>query len=99
DINAAAVNATARDSDVPVYICPSDPSTSKFNTADGDSGRSNYYGNMGITADAFSQDPATGGMFFSEFTATITANGNKPGTLRLKNITDGTSNTAMFAEI
>ena len=95
DINTHANNKEARESDVPVYLCPSDISASKF----GDNGRTNYFGNMGITADAFSTDASTAGMFFSEFTATIIANGNIPKSVGVNRVNDGMSNTALFAEI
>src|SRR4051812_20569519 len=62
DVNTAAQNQAARDSDVPVYLCPSDPSDSRFSLSPSGYGRCNYYGNMGITADAFSLDQTTGGV-------------------------------------
>src|SRR5438128_3819102 len=109
DVNTAAVNAPARSSDVPVYICPSDPSQSKFTLTPDGYGRNNYYGNMGATADALGQgigntagssrDPAVGGIFFAQFTREITDAGNHPGAIAIKDVTDGTSNTAIFAEI
>ena len=50
DVNTAAVNAADRSSDVPVYICPSDPTQSKFTLTPDGYGRNNYYGNTGATA-------------------------------------------------
>ena len=99
DVNTDPANAAARDSDVPIYLCPSENSPSKFTLSPNGYGRCNYFGNMGATADAFSMDHTIGGVFFSEFTATIVANGNRPGAIRPSGITDGLSNTAMFAEI
>jgi prepilin-type processing-associated H-X9-DG protein len=80
-------------------LCPSEISNARFSLSTNGYGRTNYFGNMGATADAFSMDPTTGGMFFSEFTATIRNNGNRPGALRFADVADGTTNTAMFAEI
>ena len=99
DVNGAAVNLAARDTDVPIYLCPSDPSNSQFSLSPGGYGRCNYYGNMGATADAFANNPVTAGMFFSEFTSTIVNNGNRPGRVTVGGVTDGLSNTALFSEI
>jgi prepilin-type N-terminal cleavage/methylation domain-containing protein/prepilin-type processing-associated H-X9-DG protein len=106
DVHLAAINQVARESDVPVYICPSDYSSAKFTQ---NYGRINYYGNMGATADALgaavgntdwsSRDPKVGGIFFSQFTSEITVSANIPAGIRIQQITDGLSNTAMFGEI
>lgn len=109
---AGTPNLAARSQDVPIYICPSERSASKFTGAFGSpfAGRSNYYGNMGATADALgagtgniansSRDPNVGGLFFSEFTSEITGRDeNQGGAFAFKDVTDGLSNTAMFAEI
>ncbi len=87
---------TARNQDVPVYICPSERSTAAFA---GPQGRSNYMGNVGRTASTTSKNPATGGVFYQVTVAEQRANNNRPGTIRIADVTDGTSNTAMFAEI
>src|SRR5207302_6187247 len=68
-----------------------------------------YFGNMGATADALgpskgnvagsSRDPRVGGFFFSQFTSEITADGNHASAVRIAMVTDGLSNTAMFAEV
>jgi prepilin-type N-terminal cleavage/methylation domain-containing protein/prepilin-type processing-associated H-X9-DG protein len=100
DVNTAAVNAPARSTDIPVYLCPSDPSNSKFLLTRDGYGRTNYYGNMGATADAFANNPVTAGVFFSEFTNTILkVEDNRPGSVAFGQVTDGLSNTAFSAEI
>jgi prepilin-type N-terminal cleavage/methylation domain-containing protein len=47
DVNSGAGSASARLQDVPIYLCPSDPSTARFAAG---FGRSNYFGNMGTNA-------------------------------------------------
>jgi prepilin-type N-terminal cleavage/methylation domain-containing protein/prepilin-type processing-associated H-X9-DG protein len=93
---APASHPLARTQDVPVYICPSDPSTAAFA---GPLGRSNYFGNIGRNASPTNKNGATGGVFFVEFARPQWDNGNRSGSVRIADITDGTSNTAMFAEI
>jgi prepilin-type N-terminal cleavage/methylation domain-containing protein/prepilin-type processing-associated H-X9-DG protein len=109
DVNTAAVNNAARSTDVPVYICPSEISQSQFSLNGVLYGRSNYYGNQGATADSLgastsnfngsSKDHLVGGIFTSQFTSEITANSNRARTIRVADVLDGTSNTAMFSEI
>lgn len=85
---------------MPIYLCPSDPSEAAFTTTQGTMGRSNYFFSIGRTADSFDQDPNVGGVVFLEFTnAQFNTYGNRPRTVKLLGITDGTSNTAMSAEI
>jgi len=84
------VNAAARVGDVPMYLCPSDPS-SMFQ---GNAGRSNYMVSTGANADYRGGLPGDG----------IFARPNPPAGQLLRgpthgSISDGTSNTAMFAEI
>jgi prepilin-type N-terminal cleavage/methylation domain-containing protein/prepilin-type processing-associated H-X9-DG protein len=93
DVNAAASNAAARTQDVPIFLCPSDPSTA----TQGGAGRSNYFGNLGAQAYvAGSQTSPKGGVFYY-----IPRNGAQfnPRGFRFSEIIDGTSNTAMFAEV
>jgi prepilin-type N-terminal cleavage/methylation domain-containing protein/prepilin-type processing-associated H-X9-DG protein len=96
DINGAATNAAARSQDVKVYMCPSDQGTGRFFTglanAQGaePTGRNNYMPNMGSRANFAEVDngvrqKATG-IFF------------RNSAVRMAEITDGTSNTAMFSE-
>jgi prepilin-type N-terminal cleavage/methylation domain-containing protein/prepilin-type processing-associated H-X9-DG protein len=88
-------NATARDQEVRVFVCPSDPSTGSYPDPPGQvpMGRSNYFGNLGTSAWAYDQlnlwskPPVQAGVF-----AYVTAT-------RPADIIDGTSNTALFAEI
>lgn len=100
NVSDTLVNLTARSQDVAMFLCPSDPSTSRWvdpPLAVGDppveSGRSNYYGNLGIHAWAYNQnnlytkDARHAGVF-----AYVSAT-------RLADIADGSSNTVMFAEV
>jgi len=100
-VQTAAANYLGRVAQVPVYLCPSDPSAGEYKDS-GVSvppgvtavavGRSNYYGNAGThgwwfeTNDASSKPPGRAGVF--GFNAQV----------KLP-LVDGTSNTAMFAEI
>jgi prepilin-type N-terminal cleavage/methylation domain-containing protein/prepilin-type processing-associated H-X9-DG protein len=100
DVNSDAVNVAARTQDVPFYLCPSDPSTTQFATTDGFYGRTNYMASIGKNPCPTSQDAATGGVFFVEFTNTQwNTLLNKPRTVKISGISDGTSNTAMWAEV
>jgi prepilin-type N-terminal cleavage/methylation domain-containing protein/prepilin-type processing-associated H-X9-DG protein len=98
----------ARTQDVPVFICPSDPSSGVQQSAQGPYGRNNYMANIGRTATPIPSQqalnlpagaPAPGGPFAVDFTSTQRANGNRGVAYTLESITDGTSNTAMFAEV
>src|SRR5262245_46397429 len=100
-------NAAARQQDVPIYLCPSDPSnatiTATGNLADvppvpaGPAGRSNYFGNIGAQAYvAGAQDGQYGGLFY--YLPRAGAQPNPQG-VRITEILDGTSNTAMFSEV
>jgi prepilin-type N-terminal cleavage/methylation domain-containing protein/prepilin-type processing-associated H-X9-DG protein len=97
----------ARTQDVPIFICPSDPSTGVQTVAEGPYGRNNYFSNIGRTSTPIPSQqgqnlpagaPAPGGPFYVDFVSTQRTNG-KPGTVTLTGITDGTSNTIMFAEV
>ncbi|QJW94054.1 DUF1559 domain-containing protein [Frigoriglobus tundricola] len=93
DVNSSATNANARVKQVPIFLCPSDPSQA---TQSGD-GKSNYFGNLGSQAyTAASLTSPLGGMFYY-----IPRSGAQfiPKGFAITAITDGTSNTAMFAEI
>jgi prepilin-type N-terminal cleavage/methylation domain-containing protein/prepilin-type processing-associated H-X9-DG protein len=99
DVTTAPANATARDQQVAEFLCPSDPSAGSW--PDGTlppgqqvpMGRSNYFGNLGASAwaydqyNAWSKNPAQAGVF---------AYGSRT---RVADIVDGTSNTALFAEV
>jgi prepilin-type N-terminal cleavage/methylation domain-containing protein/prepilin-type processing-associated H-X9-DG protein len=90
-------NGPARSQDVKIYLCPSDGSSNTYPAfpAPGPSGRLNYHGCLGTTANLREVGPAAG----------IFANGPFPSGgqemkgVPLVQINDGTSNTAMFAEV
>jgi prepilin-type N-terminal cleavage/methylation domain-containing protein/prepilin-type processing-associated H-X9-DG protein len=96
DINGAATNAAARSQDVKVYMCPSDQGSGRFFTglsnAQGSepTGRNNYMPNMGSRANFAEVDNGVrmkaNGIFF------------RNSSVRMAEITDGTSNTALFSE-
>ncbi|MBN9122579.1 MAG: DUF1559 domain-containing protein [Planctomycetes bacterium] len=93
DVNAHANNANARVQQVPIFLCPSDPSQAN----QGGAGKSNYFGNIGAQAYvAASQTSPIGGLFYY-----IPKSGAQydPKGFKITEITDGTTNTAMFAEI
>jgi prepilin-type processing-associated H-X9-DG protein len=103
------VNENARQSDVPIFLCPSDPSEGFMNTSSGSPpyGRTNYFGSIGRAAhpaspwdnNATAMNGLYGGMFFFELTSRQWNElGNKPRRVKILDVTDGTSNTAMFAE-
>jgi prepilin-type N-terminal cleavage/methylation domain-containing protein/prepilin-type processing-associated H-X9-DG protein len=102
DVNASNTNGPARAVDIPIYLCPSDPATRTYFGA----GRTNYFANIGLTANPEDTNPAVWGIF------NVTINPLPPAGpakgdpsyrkllswVRHETITDGTSNTAMFAE-
>ncbi len=98
DFNTAAVNAPARSQDLPILRCPSDSSSAMFTvTVAGVAevvGRSNYLASLGGHAWFRNAEGATGGMFYHNGNATTPAIG-----IRLTDVLDGTSNTAMYAEV
>ncbi|MBY0457513.1 MAG: DUF1559 domain-containing protein [Gemmataceae bacterium] len=83
-------NAAARSKDVPIFLCPSDPSQMFTFT---DAGRNNYFGSIGGSADP-SSTAATGGIFSMPMVAGQVMKG-----YTIVSVTDGTSNTVMFAEV
>src|SRR5262245_27862803 len=89
NIDTSPTNAQARTQDVAIFLCPSDPSTGKrSDTGAPDSyGRCNYYANLGINGNWRNANPATGGTFYNN------------SRIRSVEISDGTSSTAMFAEV
>jgi len=98
DFNTGANNAAARSQDIPILLCPSDSSQAQFSvTVNGVAqtvGRTNYHASLGAHAWYRNAEGATGGTFYSNGSATVAAVG-----VRLVEITDGTSNTAMYAEV
>jgi prepilin-type N-terminal cleavage/methylation domain-containing protein/prepilin-type processing-associated H-X9-DG protein len=101
----------ARTQDVPIFICPSDPSSGQQQSTGGPIGRNNYFANIGATAQPIPDwqgvpasmpaefQIALGGPFFVDFFSVQVNRGGKGGAVKIGGITDGTSNTAMFAEI
>jgi prepilin-type N-terminal cleavage/methylation domain-containing protein/prepilin-type processing-associated H-X9-DG protein len=96
------VNLLARTQDIPFYLCPSDPSSTQRGSddsslANGAQGRLNYFASMGATSTGFLGVPPAGlgkGIFANgQFTGQILKGAT------IVSITDGTSNTAMFAEV
>ncbi len=85
-------NQAARLTEVSFFICPSDPSSAKTFSY----GRLNYLGSMGGTADFRAGSGANAGIF------TLPPTNPTNGVLRgpaITAVTDGTSNTVMFAEV
>jgi len=104
DVNGSAVNTPATNTDIPVFICPSDGSTQRFGSA----GRQSYFGNNGIVADQLDNTPALAGIF----NVTLDMTSPKPAvgarnpdyrkvlsSVRILQVLDGTSNTVAFSEV
>jgi prepilin-type N-terminal cleavage/methylation domain-containing protein/prepilin-type processing-associated H-X9-DG protein len=96
------VNLAARSQDVPIYLCPSDPSPTRRPSddnrsgsfANGAQGRLNYLACLGTTSQFGSTAPGAGIFAFGTWAAGQTLRG-----VPIVTITDGTSNTALFAEV
>jgi prepilin-type N-terminal cleavage/methylation domain-containing protein/prepilin-type processing-associated H-X9-DG protein len=96
------VNLAARSQDIAIYLCPSDPSptqrpsddNSSGSLANGAQGRLNYLGCLGTTSQFTTTGPGAG-IFAS---GPVQAGQVLQGT-PIVAITDGTSNTALFAEV
>jgi len=86
----AGANAAARSGDVPVFLCPSDPSTAFTFT---DAGRLNYMACIGGT------NQRGGTPLDGIFAIPSAAAGTAMKGYSVLTITDGTSNTAMFGEV
>ncbi len=91
DVHSSAVNVAAQNQDAQIFLCPSEISQVFYFVV----GRSSYFGSIGATADF--REVGTG--FSGYFNATDTLAGETPKGVRMVGVTDGTSNTAMFAEI
>jgi prepilin-type processing-associated H-X9-DG protein len=96
---APGVNLPARTQDIPIYLCPSDPSSTKRGSNDvdqsqGSQGRLNYFACLGTTSQFGTTGPGAG--IFTNSTASA---GQALQGVPLGTIGDGTSNTAMFAEV
>jgi len=95
---APNINKLARDQDVPIYLCPSDGSSTQkasdwVNVANGAEGRLNYLGNLGRTSSSIDTGPGAG-----IFSAPAPAGQVMKG-VAITAISDGTSNTCLFAEV
>jgi prepilin-type N-terminal cleavage/methylation domain-containing protein/prepilin-type processing-associated H-X9-DG protein len=93
------VNLPARTQDVPIYLCPSDPSQTRRGSNDKDlsegaQGRLNYMACLGTTSQFGTTGPGAG-----IFTNSTVVPGQELQGVPIGTIQDGTSNTAMFAEV
>jgi prepilin-type processing-associated H-X9-DG protein len=93
-IYSAPVNNAARIQDVKSYLCPSDGAPGGINYGSGLYGRSNYLGNNGTTADTRSGETNRVGIFNYQTNGA----GQVTTRVRITDISDGTSNTAMYSE-
>jgi prepilin-type N-terminal cleavage/methylation domain-containing protein/prepilin-type processing-associated H-X9-DG protein len=82
-------NAAARLTDIKIFLCPSDPSNARTNNA----ARMNYMASLGGSAHFRGGTPLDG-----VFALPLVAGTEQKGR-RLAEITDGTSNTALFSEV
>jgi prepilin-type N-terminal cleavage/methylation domain-containing protein/prepilin-type processing-associated H-X9-DG protein len=82
-------NSNARSQDVSFYLCPSDASPKSYFGA----GRLNYFGSLGATPN-FRDATNRAGVFAIPYPS----NGNTMRGIPLSGVSDGTSNTAIFAE-
>jgi prepilin-type processing-associated H-X9-DG protein len=87
---ATRSQTAARTQDIPIYLCPSDPSGNNYFNA----GRNSYHGCMGAYADRTTTD-GRGGVF-SMPNAT---NGQEMPGYSFAAVTDGLSNTALYSEV
>jgi prepilin-type N-terminal cleavage/methylation domain-containing protein/prepilin-type processing-associated H-X9-DG protein len=90
-------NSAARTADVPIFLCPSDPSKETFFGA----GRLNYFGSLGGIAHRFGATAIAGGnpTFEGIFSMPLPPAGALMQGPSIVSLTDGTSNTAMFSEV
>jgi prepilin-type N-terminal cleavage/methylation domain-containing protein/prepilin-type processing-associated H-X9-DG protein len=101
NLNGAG-NEAVRGQDIPILLCPSDPSSSQFTVTVGGVtetvGRTNYHASLGANAWYRNADGSTGGAFYHNGNLTTTPPVQAVG-VRITDFTDGTSNTALYAEI
>ena len=104
DVNGSAVNTPATQIDMPMYLCPSDPSEKRYGSA----GRQSYFGSNGILADQLLDTPGLSGVFNVrlDLTTPKPATGTRNpqyrkviSSVKLLDIVDGTSNTVAFSEV
>jgi prepilin-type N-terminal cleavage/methylation domain-containing protein/prepilin-type processing-associated H-X9-DG protein len=91
-IQSAANDPSVTTQEVALFLCPSDISTGK----ESNYGRCNYLASIGADARTNNVDPTTGGAFHRP--AFSSTPGSSKG-WRITHFTDGTSNTAAYAEI
>ncbi len=87
----AGANSAARAGDVPVFLCPSDPASETYFGA----GRQNYFGSLGAYANYRGGNASLQGIFSIPYPS----NGQTMKGIAITGVTDGTSNTVMFAEV
>src|SRR5262249_6144811 len=87
DTGTSPTSAGGRAGQISLFLCPSDPSQGALTEGGGPVARTNYAGNLGAHAWWSNTDGTTAGVF------------GRGWTIRLTDITDGTSNTALFAEV
>jgi prepilin-type N-terminal cleavage/methylation domain-containing protein/prepilin-type processing-associated H-X9-DG protein len=98
--NNTANGVAVKTQDLPIYLCPSDPSRIKQAT----NGRSNYFANTGAHADASTPPDELAGPFSTQWSPRPTIPPPLPPLyqdsvkITFNTISDGLSNTAMFAE-
>jgi prepilin-type N-terminal cleavage/methylation domain-containing protein/prepilin-type processing-associated H-X9-DG protein len=91
-------NTTGQKIVVGSYLCPSDPTIDAAGGGAAVGGQNNYFLNLGTNVNSQNTDPATGGAFNFYISPSIPAGVIPPG-VSFAQIPDGTSNTAMWAEI
>jgi prepilin-type N-terminal cleavage/methylation domain-containing protein/prepilin-type processing-associated H-X9-DG protein len=107
DINGNVNNLPARLQDVPIYICPSDPADKGFTQSatlngvaySGLVGRSNYFASFGATAERDNSGDIKSGIFNGPVYNRLPPAPQEPKGKTIVSIIDGTSNTALFAEV
>jgi len=87
----AGANANARTGDVPIFLCPSDGAQETYFGA----GRQNYFGCIGAQANYRGSNASLDGIFAIPYPPA----GQTMKGITIVGVTDGTSNTAMFAEV
>jgi prepilin-type N-terminal cleavage/methylation domain-containing protein/prepilin-type processing-associated H-X9-DG protein len=103
DVNNDPHNQAARNQEIKTYLCPSDYQIGHLTANGGKDGRLNYYGNIGTTANLVTkpQDAGHWGIFnrtYSAYSGYYPAAGATATSIRITDVTDGTSNTALFSE-
>jgi prepilin-type N-terminal cleavage/methylation domain-containing protein/prepilin-type processing-associated H-X9-DG protein len=91
----SVTNQPATWQDVSLFLCPSDPSSATLSNGGRTVGRTNYFGSIGGVCQSTLMGDAKCGIFnFTPLAAGLT-----PVGMRMTSVVDGTSNTAMFAEV